>query len=172
MNVNGLTDEQRRLKANLVRHRDGLYAMIKRMQALSWFSDDAMLQTILAARHALHAAVNSFTPAKPSGVCRFDPPAWTGYPKSINYPPNAAGGSLSREAPIEQHRQPDATLPQLLVDRIARMVNIRFIKPWSGTPLYATFTATVCDSLAQSSTVPSFNCFACSLVISWFNSIA
>lgn len=98
MNVNGLTDEQRcRLKANLVRQRDGLDAMIKRMQAIGWFTDDAMFQTILAARHALHAAINSFTPAKQSAVCQFDPPAWAGYPKPINYPPGPAGGK-----PIEQ----------------------------------------------------------------------
>ena len=66
MNVNGLTEEQRRrLKANLVRQRDGLDAPIKRIQAIG-FTDDAMFQSILAARHALHAAVNSIMPGKPS----------------------------------------------------------------------------------------------------------
>jgi len=98
MNVNGLTEEQRRrLKANLVRQRDGLDALINRMQAIGWFTDDAMFQTIQAARHALHAAVNLFTPAKPSAVRQFDPPAWAGYPKSISYPPSPAGGN-----PIER----------------------------------------------------------------------
>lgn len=53
MNVNGLTDEQRcRLKANLVRQRDGLDGLIKRMQAVGWFTDDPMFQTILAAGRA------------------------------------------------------------------------------------------------------------------------
>ena len=98
MNVNGLTDEQRqRLKANLVRQRDGLDALIKRMQAVGWYSDDAMFQTILAARLALHAAVNSFTPAKQPAARQFDPPAWAGYSKPITYPPNPTEGK-----PIEQ----------------------------------------------------------------------
>lgn len=51
MNVRGLIDEQRRrLKANLVRPRDGLDALLKRMQSIGWFADDVMFQTILAAR--------------------------------------------------------------------------------------------------------------------------
>lgn len=92
MNVNGLNDEQRRrLKANLVRQRDGLDALIKRMQAVGWHTDDAMFQTILAARHALHAAVNSFTPVKQMTSRQFDPPTWAGYPKPINYPSQPAG---------------------------------------------------------------------------------
>lgn len=89
MNVHGLNDEQRlRLKANLVRHRDNLDGIIKRMQALGWFTDDAMFQTILAARHALHAAVNSFTPSSKEPTPPAERPAWAGYPKPIDYAPH------------------------------------------------------------------------------------
>lgn len=63
MNVHGLNDPQRqRLQATLTRHRDGVDAIIKRMQDVGWYTDDAMFQTLLAARHSLHAAINSFAP--------------------------------------------------------------------------------------------------------------
>lgn len=102
MNVNGLNDEQRqRLRASLTRHRDNLDGIIKRMQAVGWYTDDPMFQTILAARHALHAAVNSFTRAKQPVARQFKPPSWAGYPKPIDYPPLAAGAKPDAKS-IEQ----------------------------------------------------------------------
>jgi len=75
-----------------MRHADGLDAIIKRMQAIGWFTDDAMFQTILAARHALHAAINSFTPAARQPAPPAEPPALAGYPKPIDYAPHPMAG--------------------------------------------------------------------------------
>ena len=92
MNVHGLNEEQRRrLKSNLTRHRDNLDGIIKRMQALGWFTDDPIFHSMLAARHALHAAINSFAPPVKPTPTPAEPPAWAGYPKPIEYAPHRAG---------------------------------------------------------------------------------
>jgi hypothetical protein len=60
MDARYLTQPQReQLKRVICGRRDEVGRIIKRMEARQWFSDDAALQSLRAAYHALHAAVQA-----------------------------------------------------------------------------------------------------------------
>lgn len=65
MDAGDLTEDQRQdLIRLLSKHREGVNRIRKRMQARNWFTMNATLNAVIAAEHALQAAVSSI-PGKP-----------------------------------------------------------------------------------------------------------
>ena len=59
MNADSLNAEQReRLKHLLARHRDAIDRVIAHMRARGWYTDDSVLNSLVAAHASLHAALN------------------------------------------------------------------------------------------------------------------
>ena len=60
MDARYLTQPHRdQLKRLVCARRDAVGQLIKRMEARGWYTDDALLQSLRAAYHALHAAVQA-----------------------------------------------------------------------------------------------------------------
>lgn len=68
MDVHGLSQEDRdRLKRALAERRDYLQKLVRWMQRNGWNGNDPVLNCLISAEHALHAAVNCF-PVPPASV--------------------------------------------------------------------------------------------------------
>jgi hypothetical protein len=59
VNADSLNAEQReRLKRLIARHRDGIDRVLRRMRDKGWYTDDPVLNSLIAAHASLHAALN------------------------------------------------------------------------------------------------------------------
>ena len=73
MDVKGLTTEQReKMRAGLMDSRNYLDMLLRRMVDVGWDADDPIMQSIVAARASLHAAIQSF----PHSSLRPSVPKW------------------------------------------------------------------------------------------------
>ena len=78
-------EARERLRTKIMGMRDELQRILKRMNALGWYTADPMLCSIMAAERSMTAALCMFPDPRAPAKAKEKPGKWEGYPKTLHY---------------------------------------------------------------------------------------